>query len=169
MAIFQYRARAQNGRLLEAEMDAASQAIVVARLQELGAVPIRIAQVLESSDPLERFLSRWRQEKVKLEDLIVFSRQMYRLTRAGIPIVRAIIGLAESTRHPTLARVLRDVADSLRSGRELSASLQLHADVFPEIVVNVVRVGEDTGRLEDAFDSISSYLELEVQTRKRKP
>ncbi|MCP4005179.1 MAG: type II secretion system F family protein [bacterium] len=167
MTVFAYRARGQNGQMIRAEMDATSEAAVASRLLEVGATPLNITAILESTDPLEKFVKRWRPAKVKTEDLIVFSRQMFRLVKSGIPIANAIVGLAETTKQPALATALRDVSDGLRSGRELSSALAMHRNIFPDIVINVVRVGEETGHLEAAFDRVSSYLELEVQTRRR--
>ncbi len=166
MPLFAYRARSSQGRLIEAEMDAASSAAVASRLIESGVTPVRIEPAAAASAAVRLELP-WRAGRVDAEDLIVFCRHMHRLSRAGIPIVRAITGLAESTRNPTLGEALYDVVESLRSGRELSDALQRHPRIFSRLFVSVVQVGENTGRLEEAFAQIGRYLELDRETRKR--
>ncbi|MFW9995307.1 MAG: type II secretion system F family protein, partial [Candidatus Odinarchaeota archaeon] len=73
----------------------------------------------------------------------------------------------ESTRNPAFAEILRDITESLRSGRDLSYAIQRHPKVFSNLFVSVVQVGENTGQLEEAFDQMALYLELDRETRKR--
>jgi MSHA biogenesis protein MshG len=107
------------------------------------------------------------QPKVGLTELIVFARQMYSLMRAGIPIIRAIRGLADSTASKALNVVLSDLADQLEKGRNLSVAMASHPKVFNRLIVSIVHVGENTGRLDDAFSQLSDYFEQEMETRKQ--
>ncbi len=166
MAVYAYQARNAQGALLEAEMDASSEAAVATALLEGGVTPVRIRPATGRGVDLGqrlRSLTEW----VGVEDLIVFCRHMHRLIQAGIPIVRAMGGLADSTRNPAFARTLRDLRDTLQSGRELSEALARHPRVFSNLFVAVIQVGENTGRLDEAFAQIGSYLELDRETRKR--
>ena len=103
----------------------------------------------------------------RLDDMILFCRQMYTLSRSGVPLIRGITGLAETARNPMLAGILRSVRAELESGRELSAALAQSPNVFNQLMVSMVRVGENTGRLDEAFLQLSQYLELERDTRNR--
>ncbi|NJN52653.1 MAG: type II secretion system F family protein [Gammaproteobacteria bacterium] len=105
--------------------------------------------------------------KVKLDELIIFSHQMTSLMKAGISIVRAMRGLAESSRNPYFAVVLEDVASDLEAGTDLATCLKRHGDVFSTLYASVIHVGENTGRLDEAFRRIARYLELERETIKR--
>jgi MSHA biogenesis protein MshG len=168
VAVFVYAGRRLDGALVESEIEAASAAEAAAQLRESEITPVRIssrgAAPSSTSTP-----SRWQigRPRVGLEDLILLCRQLHRLSRAGIPIIRAIGSLAESTPNRTLAETLGEVATDLRGGRELSSALHRHPQVFPSLFTSVVQVGETTGRLDDAYLQLSEYLERERETRRQ--
>jgi MSHA biogenesis protein MshG len=127
--------------------------------------PVKITLTEESghsSDILAGLLYR-----VKVDDLVVFSRQMYTLSKSGIPLIRAINGLPDTTSNKILKSTLHDVATQLERGRSLSASFSAHGKIFPRIAVSIVHVGENTGRLDDAFLQLAEYFEQDEETRKR--
>ena len=105
--------------------------------------------------------------KVTIDELIIFSRQMYSLSKAGLPLDRAINGLAASISNPVFKRILVDVVSSLEGGTTLATSLGRHPRVFSSLVLSLIHVGENTGRLDDAFREINKYLSLEKQTNKQ--
>ena len=88
---------------------------------------------------------------VSLDDLIILCRQMYALMRAGVPILRAINGLAESSNGEKLKKALSDVASQLEGGHALSSALHHHPKVFSPLFVSIVHVGENTGQLDSSF------------------
>ena len=92
---------------------------------------------------------------------------MFSLTRAGIPILRAVSGLAESSNSARMRVALLDVIAQLERGRSLSSALHLHSDIFNQLFVSIIHVGENTGRLDDAFLQLAEYLEREQETRKQ--
>jgi MSHA biogenesis protein MshG len=108
-----------------------------------------------------------REERPSAIDLILFSRQMHTLLRSGVPILRALGGLQESGHKPAMVRVIRDLRQSLDSGRELSAAMARHERLFSPFYVSLIRVGEATGLLEDVFLRIFHHLEFEKETRDR--
>ena len=105
--------------------------------------------------------------KVSLDDLVIFSRQMYSLAKSGIPILRSVKGLADTTSSKRMTAALNDVADQLERGRTLSSALHKHTQVFGRLFVSIVHVGENTGKLDAAFLQLSFYLEREQETRKQ--
>lgn len=105
--------------------------------------------------------------KVEADELIMFSRQMYSLIKAGLPLDRAIKGLEASLKNPVFKHVLRDVIASLESGTSLASALGQYPKIFSELFLSLVHVGENTGRLELAFLEIGKYLELEKNTKKK--
>jgi len=92
---------------------------------------------------------------------------MYTLMRAGIPLSQAMTGLARSTRNETLREVLFLIKATVESGRELSVALAQHPKIFSSLYVNTVRIGESTGRLDQAFQRLAEYLERDRDTRSR--
>ena len=167
MPFFNYEARNRHGILVSARIDAKSAESAASDLLDAGNTPIRITRASNQPDFLKVLEKRLNAQKVKLEDLIVFTRQMTTLVRAGVPIVRAINGLAENARNPAMADALLDISESLKSGRELSGSMERHPKIFSELFVSVVEIGQDTGRLDESFVEIGRYLERELATRKQ--
>ncbi len=99
--------------------------------------------------------------KILHVDIMLFTRQMYTLLKAGVPIMRALAGLQESSVNPAMKAVLGQMRESLDSGRELSMSLARHPKVFSPFYLAMVRVGEMTGRLEEIFLRLFDHLEFE--------
>jgi MSHA biogenesis protein MshG len=104
---------------------------------------------------------------VVVEDVLVFSRQMYTLNKAGVPILRAFAGLEASSTKPAMVELLKDIRSSLDQGRELSAALARHLDVFGAFYISMIRVGEMTGRLTEVFLRLNEHLEFERDVRER--
>ncbi|WP_455235259.1 type II secretion system F family protein [Thiogranum longum] len=164
MPAFKYRARGQRGDAIEGVIEAASSDLAATRLIEGGLTPIDIDEVQDkvgmSSDLADLF-----PPEVKLVDLIQFSRQMHSLLRAGVPILSALHGLANNARNRTLAKTLAGVIESLEAGRDLSSSLSQYPKIFSVFYISLVRVGETSGRLEEVFRQLATYLEREKKTR----
>jgi len=166
MPAFQYKARGQRGDAIEGVIDAASSDLAATRLIEGGLTPVDIQPVQETVS-IRTDLADLFPVKVEAIDLIQFSRQMYSLIKAGVPILSALSGLACNTRNRTLAKTLTGVIESLHAGWDLSASLAQYPKVFSVFYVSLVRVGETSGQLEEVFRQLSGYLEREQKTRKQ--
>ena len=167
MATYQYQCRNSDGELIKGTLQAGSADLAASQLSQQGMLPLEIRQVSlhgnVSFSAGKLFVNR----KVNIEELVIFSRQMHSLTKSGVPIIRALQGLSDSLKNVRLQECLVDVVDSLESGVDLASSLNRHSDVFNDLYVSVVHVGENTGRLDLAFKQIAGYLELERETRKR--
>jgi MSHA biogenesis protein MshG len=92
---------------------------------------------------------------------------MYSITKAGLPLLRGLRGLAQSTHNTQLRDALHDVLLSLESGRDLASSLARHPNIFPPLFLSIVRIGESTGTLDNSFLRLCEYLgqDQEVQDR----
>ena len=164
MPNFSYKGRDIQGNAVSGQQEAQNQDVLVESLMRKGITPTSINVSTGNRDiDFSQLFAR----KVPLEELVIFARQMYSLTRAGIPMIRAIKGLSESSSHVKLKDVLNDVVTRLNNGTTLSAAMHAYPHVFASIFVSIVRVGENTGRLDDSFLQISNYLELEMDTRRR--
>ncbi len=166
MALFRYRGR-RDGEPVLGRIEAASSDAVAGQLAALGIVPIEIEPLREGDDLLAALRARLQQRKVGSEDLIVFTRQMHTMAKAGLPLLSAIRAIGETTGNPRLVEALGEIVSDLESGRDLGASLRRHPDVFSNLFVNTVQMGEQTGRLEEAFVQLTTYLEVDRDTRKR--
>ncbi|MCP5335889.1 MAG: type II secretion system F family protein [Oceanospirillaceae bacterium] len=169
MPRYAYRAKDNTGKNVQGEMEGLSPEAVAKALQRDKMIPLAI-ELLASNDgrnilqSLENLLP---DPRVSLEDLILFCKQMHALTRSGIPIVRAIIGLADTTRNKTLEKLLNDIGNFLSRGNSLTNALKMHHDVFPPLFISLINVGESTGHLDNAFAKLVRHLEMERDTRRR--
>ncbi|MFO7787203.1 MAG: type II secretion system F family protein [Halospina sp.] len=166
---FEYRGRNSKGILEQGVLEGGSRDAIAAELQRRGITPVSVEPEAEQSAGLGAQLAGIElfQPKVKLDDLIVFCRQMYALTKAGIPIIRTMRGLAETSKARALSQALDDVADRLETGTTMATAMQANERVFSGLFVAMVHVGENTGQLDDAFFRLSRILELERETRRR--
>lgn len=168
MPFYAYKARNARGELMQGVLEGADSNAVADQLLNTGVTPIDITT---TSKPItDTDVGWWRrllEPKVTSLDVQLFSRQLYTLLKAGVPIMRGLAGLQESTINKSFARVLQDVRESLDAGRELSAALRRHPEVFSNFYVNMVRVGETTGRLEEVFLRLFDHLEFEREMRSR--
>ncbi len=164
MATFSYQGRDSSGALVKGTVEANSADGVVNQLVNGGVTPIEIS---EKKDTASFAMPALLQRRVTLDELIMFCRQMYSLTRAGVVLNKAIRGLSSSVPNPVLREVLADVENTLNSGVSLSVSLGKHRSVFDDLFINIIQVGENSGRLDLAFKQMAQYLELEKDTRRR--
>ena len=167
MSRFHYRGRDGRGQRIEGFLDVASSDAAVAQLLNRGVTPIELQPAAEKSEADKALQRLLRQDRVRPQDLIMLTRQFYTITRAGLPLIKGIRGLADSMRHPRLQEVLGAIGDELETGVQLSYAMRHHQDVFDRLYVNMVKVGEDSGQLEEVFNQLSIYLERDLETRKR--
>src|SRR3989442_2876938 len=166
MPVFAYRGRSAGGELVTGTVEAADQGAVADQLLNTGVTPVDIhAAGAKSEGPGTGALQRLFAPRVGLIDTMLFSRQMYTLLKAGVPIMRALGGLQESAINPTLRDVIADLRSSLDAGRELSSAMQRHPEVFSHFYMSIVRVGETTGQLEESFNLLFAYLDFEREVR----
>ncbi|TKB51208.1 type II secretion system F family protein [Ferrimonas sediminicola] len=164
MAQFHYQGRDGSGAQVEGVLEAVNESAAADQLMRRAIVPLSIEPRRETRSIDLKLLFR---RKVKMADLQMFTRQMLSLTRSGIPLLRAITGLAESSHCPVLAEALREVATQLTSGYSLSSAMNQHPHAFSELYVAMVHVGENTGQLDQAFERLSQHLEMEQDTKRR--
>lgn len=169
MATFSYRGRDNKGAEVSGTIEAASASIAASQLSGEGIIPIKIeetVQAVEGQGSKEVNLQFKFLQKITIDELIMFSRQMYSLTKAGVPITRAMRGLANTVTNPLLAETLNALSSDLEKGHALSSALAKHPKVFNELYLSIIHVGENTGQLDNAFLQMAKYLELERETTK---
>jgi len=165
MAVFSYQGRNQSGTAVSGAIDAASAEVAAQQLLAGGISPITIDPKQIDAD--EEGISFSFGRKVKTDELIILTRQLYSLTKAGVPLNQAIRGLALTLKNRYLVEVLADVERNLNNGINLSAAMSRHVEVFPRLYVSIILVGENSGKLDMAFKQLVDHLELEQETSKR--
>ena len=168
MHSYAWRGRNQRGDVIDGVIDAENDNAVADQLLASGVTPVQISVKGQSlSAPKQDWWQALRASPVDMLDQLVFSRQMYTLQRAGVPILRALSGLQASTAKPALIALLADLRASLDQGRELAAAMARHPSVFSAFYVSMVRVGEMTGKLTEVFLRLAQHLEFELDVRAR--
>lgn len=170
MAMFAYKGRNPRGELVQGRLEGADTGAVADHLVNTGITPIEIkpsAGSAAAANDAGRSIRQLFQPSISLVDLMLFSRQMYTLLKSGVPILRALGGLQESMVNPTFRAVIADLRASLDAGRELSAAMRRHPNVFSHFYISLVRVGESTGLLETVFLRLYEHLEFEKEVRER--
>ncbi|HEX5362704.1 MAG TPA: type II secretion system F family protein [Gallionella sp.] len=176
MAVFGYKGRNHGGELVTGSLEGDDSGSVADQLMSNGIIPLEItlshARVASAAaSPVVDLPNRiWRKlndKPVTPLDLMLFSRQMHTLLKAGVPILRALSGLQESTQKPAFAAVIQDLRSSLDSGRELSSAMRQHPEVFSSFYLSMVQVGEMTGMLDSTFMRLYEHMEFERDMRER--
>lgn len=169
MSQFHFTGRDAQGSKVSGSREAGSADSLASELLAERITPLTIEEQAQVSDNdvFAQLKESLRRKHVDLEELIIFCRQMYSLSKAGVPIIRAIGGLAESSRNLYLREVLQAVRSDLEGGQGMAVALNAHPRVFNTLFVSMISVGENTGQLDQAFRQLSVYLELERETRKR--
>lgn len=177
MANYSYSARNASGALVKGNVDAANQNAAAQAILGRQLIPVKISvtkagtvkktKTKDSSTKKASVNLDILVPQVTLADLVIFSRQMNSLMKAGIPILRAVNGLAETTNSKRMKEALFDIADQLERGRNLSSALNQHPKIFEQLYVSIVHVGENTGQLDMAFLQLAGYLSREQETRKQ--
>lgn len=164
MAKFKYKAKSSGGDYVTGVVEAGSLNEAMADLYQQNLIPIDLKQTADR----EGFKIKWPfGKRLGLPELVMFCRQMYSLTKAGVPIIKSIAGLAESTDQECLRDSLRKLSKDLAGGKSLTLSMQEQSDIYSSLFISMVNVGENTGRLEDVFKQLADYYSMEYETRKR--
>jgi MSHA biogenesis protein MshG len=177
MSRFTFVAKGPHGNV-KGTQDAASATALASELQAKGLIPLTIKPdgpvvAAAATAPAAGSLSApmatpdFMKPKVLPMDVMLFAKQLYTLFKAGVPILRALAGLQETTQNPTLKEVLYDLRRSLESGVELSACMAQHPKVFDGFFVAMVKVGEASGRLEEIFLRLSEHIGFELFMRQQ--
>jgi MSHA biogenesis protein MshG len=168
MPFYAYKARDARGEMMQGVLESPDVDAVASQLFNSGITPIEITATRKPSGAGgEEWWKKLLEEKVRSIDVQLFSRQLHTLLKSGVPIMRGLAGLEESATNKSFAKVLRDLRESLDAGRELSAALRRHPDIFNSFYVNMVRVGETTGRLDEVLLRLFDHLEFEREMRAR--
>jgi type IV pilus assembly protein PilC len=163
VATFTYKARNRQGEILQDQVEGTDTRAVAAILRQQGLLVIDIKEqsTLTDKNILEPF------KKVKLGDLVIFTRQFSTMINAGLPVVRGLYVLSEQTGNPKLKQVIVDVRKDVEAGLILSEALDKHPKVFSRLYVEMVRAGEVGGILDGVLLRVADQLEKDQELRRK--
>ena len=166
MPLYRYKALDAHGELLDGQMEAASDADVIARLQEQGHMPVE-AKLATGSAFEGASWKQWRQRPFAGAMLVQFTQQLATLLGAGQPLDRALGILLEAPEDARSRRVIADIRDTVRGGAPLSQALERQHGLFSRLYVNMVRAGEAGGSLHETLQRLADYLERSQELKGR--
>jgi type II secretory pathway component PulF len=163
MPNFKYKARDKFAKLVSGTVMAASRPEAVKMLQEMGYVVVEISEPFEfnPAEILKKF------NRVKLEELSTFTRQLYSMQKAGLPLLSGLETVAQQTQNHHFRIVIEDIARNIRAGTSFSAALKTHNQIFDNIYVNMIRAAETGGLLTDILGRLSDLIDQEIDTKSR--
>ena len=153
--LFKYRVIDDKGVNKEGEINAPNRDIAINGLQRRGFIVVSIDEEKESSS----FLSFSFFERIKPKEVVILSRQIATLFEAQVSALKAFSMLATNTENKLLAKKLTKIVDDLQAGVSISGALSHHPDVFSNFYINMVKVGEETGKLNQTFSHLADYLD----------
>ena len=163
MITFKYVTRDINARIITGKISADTQLSVLEELRKRKLTVISISPVKES--PLSKL--SFQSKKVKVDDIVIFSRQLATMVDAGIPILQGLEALQEQMSHPYFQSVIKAVHDDIQVGSSLFAAFAKHPRVFDPLFVNMIKVGETGGILSTVLDRVSSYMEKSAKLKRK--
>ena len=155
--IFKYKALDQTGASKDGTIEAINIDIAIDGLQKRGLSIVSIKP--EEGGGAGLFANITFFDTVSNKDIVILSRQMATLFEAQVSALRVFQLLAMQSENPVLRRKLKEVVDDLQAGNSISASLNKHPDVFTPFYINMVKAGEESGKLDKTFMYLADYLD----------
>lgn len=161
MPSFTYTGRNQERQPVSGVMEANSPALVAESLAAMGVIPVDIQLKVATETAQDTFSRLMGRHRITDQQLQLLTRQLYTLTKAGVPLLQALRGLRDSSGEGGLRQIYQDLMGSLDEGYDLSQAMSRRSDVFDTFYVSMVRVGESSGRLTEVFLNLSDHLEFQ--------
>jgi len=152
--LFKYKAVDDKGIDKEGEIDASNRDTAISALQRRGFIIISIKEEGKNKS----LFSMTFFEKVPMKEVVILSRQISTLFKAQVSALKTFNMLAANAENKLLARKLTKISNDIQAGVSISNALSKHPDVFSNFYVNMVKVGEETGKLDETFDHLANYL-----------
>jgi len=157
--LFTYKALDAAGKEKKGSIDAVNKDLAISALQQRGLIIVSIKAEGEGKSFLQTTLF----EKIPVKDVVILSRQIATLFESQISALKTFTLLASNAENKLLGRRLTEVADDLQAGTSISDALAKHDDVFTDFYINMVRSGEESGKLTQTFTFLADYLERQFE------
>lgn len=158
--LFRYEAITNTGEKKSGTVDAGSRDLAILAIQRRGLI---VSSVKEDTGRKGIFASSFFTPKVKMKDVVIMSRQMSTLFESQVSALKAFNLLATNTENKALVKVLGEVEEDIKAGVSISEALSKHKEVFSDFYVNMVKSGEESGKLTQTFSYLADYLDRQYQ------
>lgn len=157
---FQYKAIQQDGKTKKGKIEAKNKGLATQLLKENGYIPMEVTEIglLQKDITLGG-------SHVRAKDLSLFCKQFYSVLRAGVVILDALYLLKDQTENKTLKKTIENIYIEVEKGEQLNKAMGLHKKIFPDLLINMVQAGEESGHLDTAFNRMATHYEKEYRTQ----
>jgi len=163
MALFKYVAKNMEGKTVSGLLEAGDKGALVGKLREQDLIIVTVTEAKGAATAGRPLFGG----SIKLDDLVIFSRQLATMVDSGIPLVSALDILGEQSENKTFSNLILQVRDGIESGSSLSDALGKHSRIFSSLFVNMVKAGESSGMLDEILDRLATYLEKTSNLQKK--
>ena len=159
--IYSYRAVNEFGEVIDATTEAENEAAIMAMLRNQGYRPVSIEEKVQSK------AFSFGNTRLNLKDIIVFSRQLSTMLRAGMDLNRCLDVLADQSESKKLRSSLLNISASVKKGTTLSKSMEQQGDAFPSLLKRSVESGEMSGQMAEIIEKMADHYERDMAVRRR--
>ncbi len=173
MPSYEYQVKDKSGKDVQGVLDAEDTSSLVKQLKAQGYLVVRIQEVKKAASILTvekgpaKKAAGGKGGSIKLDDLVVFARQMTTLVAAGIPLVQSLDILADQVDKEKFRVVLKKMHLDVQSGKSFSEAMLVHQKIFSMLFIHMVRAGEMSGKLEEILDRVAHYFEKSSALQKK--
>ncbi|MFA6386427.1 MAG: type II secretion system F family protein [Candidatus Paceibacterota bacterium] len=158
--LFNYESITNTGEKKVGSIDASSKDSAISALQRRGLI---VSSIKEEGIKNGIFHTSFFQKRIKMKDVVIMSRQISTLFEAQVSALKAFNLLASNTENPALVKILNTISADIESGVSISEALARHPDIFSVFYVNMVKAGEESGKLTQTFSYLAEYLDRQYQ------
>jgi len=159
--LFNYEAITNTGEKKVGSVDAATRDLAIAAIQRRGYIVSSIKE--DTGKSIDLMVKLFGKRSIPMKDVVIMSRQMSTLFESQVAALKAFNLLSENTENETLSQILSQVSEDIKSGVYISVALSKHPEAFSEFYVNMVKAGEESGKLTQAFSYLADYLDRQYQ------
>lgn len=163
MTVFSYQATNASGKTVQGTLSASDRTSAMGLIREQDLRPIS----LEIQSSVKKGGKGFFKPKVKITDLVLFTRQLSTMVSAGVPLLRALTTMRDQVENPTFREIINDMIKDVQGGVSLADAMAKHPDVFSDIYVNMIRAGEAAGIVDDILKRLANQVEKNASMRKK--
>lgn len=163
MPLFSYQATNSGGKTVQGTLTATDKTTALTLMAKQGLRPISV----EIKSDVKKGGKGFFKPKVKVTDLVLFTRQLSTMVSAGVPLLRSLTTMRDQVENPTLREIISDMIKDVQGGVSLADAMAKHPDVFSDIFVNMIRAGEAAGIVDDILKRLATQVEKNASMRKK--
>jgi type IV pilus assembly protein PilC len=163
--LFSYKATTKDGRTVNGTVEAVNRQALIGMLHKQELHPVVIEVSKGKSGQIKLFGGA--KKKVKLQDLVIFTRQLSTMISAGVPLARSLAALQEDSESAYMREVLASISKDVEGGAPLGDAFGKYPNVFSDVYVNMVKAGEEGGILDDILKRLATQVEQDASIRKK--